>query len=154
MLSSQSGSESRTMAGKRSPPSPSREYMSLSTLWSGHPGTTDESCGDRVSDRACHRKDCQHITFFVTHRLSNYLAQLSVNQDYNPYLFEVNLLLQQCHPKPQLLQLSELCLCFSWLLVATLGQAMQHIRILALHLMAFLISFADFKFETLKYLKE
>lgn len=38
-LCSQSGSESRTMVGKRSPPSPSREYMSLSTLTVGQPGT-------------------------------------------------------------------------------------------------------------------
>lgn len=39
-----SGSVSRTTAGKRSPPSPRREYMSLRTLGFGlpEPGHTDE----------------------------------------------------------------------------------------------------------------
>ncbi|KAG7242882.1 hypothetical protein INR49_018137 [Caranx melampygus] len=32
-------------------------------------------------------------------------------EEYSLYLLEINLLLQQCHPHPQLLQLLELCLC-------------------------------------------
>lgn len=49
----QSGSVSTTIAGKRRPPSPSREYTSLSTLPLGRPEMIEDSWGVKRSDRAC-----------------------------------------------------------------------------------------------------
>ena len=89
VVCSQSGSESRTMAGKRCPPSQSSEYTALKALALGHPGpdTIDESWGDRVSSRACHidEKTVSMLTIIIylvqlnrTHRLYNQFAQLNI----------------------------------------------------------------------------
>lgn len=51
MFCQQSGSVSTTIAGNRRPPSPSREYTSLSTL--GQPDMIEDSWGVKRSDRAC-----------------------------------------------------------------------------------------------------
>lgn len=53
VLCQQSGSVSTTIAGKRRPPSPSREYRSLSTLALGRPEMIEDSWGVKRSDRAC-----------------------------------------------------------------------------------------------------
>lgn len=54
------------MAGKRCPPSPSREYTSLSTLMAGPPApdTIEESLGDSVSNKACHIEEETVSPFF------------------------------------------------------------------------------------------
>lgn len=141
MYSGQSGSESRTMAGKRSPPSPSREYMPLSTLRSGHPGpgTIDESWGDRVSNRACHKEQktvntyntfrrywlllrTECTDFLIISTIQHIIQVFSLKAN-NSHLLNVSLLLQQCHPHSQILQFSELCL---WCVGYSQGQGCHY----------------------------
>lgn len=65
-LYAHSDSEYLTMAGKRSPPSPSSEYTFLSTLMLGDPGPANKagSWGDMASNRACWKERRQSAPTF------------------------------------------------------------------------------------------
>lgn len=105
-LCQQSGSVSTTMAGKRKPPSASREYTPLSTLTLGQPEMIEDSWGVRRSDRACEKR-AQEVVGCTEHLTKWNLEQVAWR---HLYLLEATLLLQQRHLRPQLLQLTELSL--------------------------------------------